>query len=214
MSTCPATSQKVSLLSKWIILALVVLAVAILWRLSSRSIAPVTFTENSMFLRYGDCRLVLPLKRIERRHRTADALSIDRTFATLFNGYTLVDERVSMPENYTFGKATDAVVRAVFGLGSVESLAKNDKMEILEGVQANGAPLRVLAIFKGKSDLELLYPLNESLQNIVTQCLIEGKASEGATVLNHVVKEDDSEVPLSRWDQKLFELDILINKDM
>lgn len=155
----------------------------------------------------------LPLKRVDRESFTADVLTIRREIVTFPNGYRVVDEKVSMPENYAFGKALSAVVRAVFGLKDVETLDENGKMAIFEG-KRDGQVFRVLAVFKGKADLELLYPLNESFFLTIKRCLIDKSESEDPTVVNHVVDSDGAGLPLSRWDQNLFDLEILINKDM
>jgi hypothetical protein len=192
----------------------VAVAVVILWRLSSRSVPPVSFDETGMRLQSGDCRLHLPLKQMKSESFTADVLTIDRTIATLPNGYRLVDEKISMPENYTFGKALSALVEAVFGLKGVHTLLQNDKMVLFEERDPGERPFRVLAIYKGKHDLELLYPLNDSLVSTIGKCLIGKRKAEGPTILNHLAESDESPLPLSRWDQNLFDLDILVNKDM
>ncbi|WP_456450755.1 hypothetical protein [Hydrogenimonas sp.] len=193
---------------------LVVLAVLILWRLSSRTPPAVSFNEEAMVLRQGECALAIPMKKIEIRHLTADALAIDRTFATFYNGYTLVDEKISMPAHYTFGQALDAVVSEVFRLKELKTLARNGKMALYEGLREDGTPLKVLAIFKGKSDLELLYPINDTFEETVRHCLIEGKKAQGPVVVNVVEGENDETLPLSDWNEKLFELELIVNKDM
>lgn len=201
-------------LSRWIVLAALVIALFILWRLSSRTVAPISFTEAGMLLQNGACRLHLPLKKIERESFTADVLSIERTIATFPNGYRVVDEKISMPENYTFGKALSAVVKAVFGLDDLQRVVENRKMVLFEGMGKNGEKLRILAVFKGKKDLELLYPLNDSFFLTIKRCLIEKREPKEPTVVNHVVGKEPQELPLTRWSQELFDLDILINKDM
>jgi hypothetical protein len=198
----------------FLVVALVALAVLILWRLSSRTPPAVSFTEEAMVLRSGRCTLAIPMRRIETRHLVADALSIDRTFATLYNGYTLVDEKITMPSNYTFGKALEAVVSEVFHLQNLETLAQNGKMVLYEGRSENGKPMKVLAIFKGRADLELLYPIRDSFESMIRSCLIEGKKQKGPVVVNNVVEKEENGVPLSDWNENLFTLGILVNKDM
>ncbi|WP_201353063.1 hypothetical protein [Hydrogenimonas urashimensis] len=202
-------------MSRWIILAIVAIAVIVLWRLSLKTPAAISFTQRGMLLQNGECRLHLPMEKIESENFQADALLVERTVATFPNGYRVVDEKVSMPENYTFGKAVSAMVRAVFGMKHLESVAENRKMVVYEGVLQDGRTMKVLAVFKGKKDLELLYPLNESFFLTIKRCLIDGKAAKEPTIVNHVIDEsEDSLIPYAKWDQKLFDLDILINKDM
>ena len=167
-----------------------------------------------MRLQNGACRLYLPVKKLREEHMSADVLSISRTIATFPNGYRVVDEKITMPENYTFGKGISAVVQDIFGLTDLRSVDESGKMAIFEGKRADGGDFRVLAVFKGKYDLELLYPLNDTFYMTVKHCLIEKKAQKGATILNHTVSDDETPLPLSRWNQKLFDLDILVNKDM
>jgi hypothetical protein len=206
----------VSLLNSkyFLVVALVALAVMILWRLSSRTPPVVSFTEEAMVLRSGRCTLAIPMQRIEIRHLTADALAIDRTVATFFNGYRLVDEKVTMPANYTFGKAYNGVVAALFHLTKVEAVAQNGKMVLYRGVTEEGTPLKVLVIFKGKADLELLYPINDTFEEVVLSCLIKGEKKSGPDIVNRVVTPQNETLPFADWNENLFTLDILVDKDM
>ena len=186
----------------------------ILWRLGSKSVPPISFNEKAMVLRNGKCVLALPLMRMEKRSLTADVLTIERTFATLYDGGTVVDERVTMPARHTFGKALSAVVSAIFGARSIEKRAENESMVLYALETEKGRRFDLLAVFKGKSDLELLYPLDDSLSQTVQSCLIEGKRPEGPVVVNRTVTAQSGEIPLADWNEKLFELDIVVNKDM
>ena|GEM_PF-2462953 len=197
-----------------VVLVLVALAVLILWRLSSKSVPPISFNDRAMVLRQGRCTLALPLMRMEKRNLVADALTIDRTFATLYDGGTVVDERIAMPAHYTFGKALSGVISMIFDAQSIEKAAENGKMVLYRIETKDARRFDVLAVFRGKSDLELLYPLNDSLARTIQNCLIGGKKSEGPVVVNRVVEKNDAKLPLTRWSEKLFELDAIINKDM
>jgi len=103
------------------------------------------------------------------------------------------------------------VVAAVLHLQGIHTLADNGKAVLLEG-ERDGRRLGVLAVYKGPSDLQLLYPLDAALKTRVAACL-EGKKTEGPIIDNRV--EGDTQQPvLSDWNEKLFELDVIVNKDM
>ena len=190
------------------------LAFLILWRLGSRSVVPVAFNERGMVLRGGQCTEAIPMRKIERRHLTADVLNIERTFATMYDGSTIVDERISMPENYRFDKPLNELLKEIFHLKRPKSVADNGKAAIYEGVTKEGDTLRILAIYRGPCDLELLYPLRDGFYETVHSCLIEGKKRTGPDIVNRIVEEKEERLPLSEWDEKLFQLGILVNKDM
>ncbi len=190
------------------------LAILILWRLSARTVAPIAFNERGMVLRGGPCTEAIPMRKLDRRHLTADVLDIERTFATMYDGSTIVDERISMPENYRFDKPLNELLGEIFHLDRVKSVADNGKAAIYEGVTKEGGSLRILAIYKGRYDLELLYPLRDGFYETVRRCLIEGKKRSGPDIVTRVVEEKEKKMPLSEWDEKLFQLGILVNKDM
>ena len=165
-----------------------------------------------MILRNGDCTAAIPIKRMQNERLRADALDIERTFATLYTGQIVVDEKITMPANYRFDKAIGAVVGEVFDLDAPKAVAENGKMALFEG-ERDGRPFRVLAIFRGKYDLQLLYPIPDGLDKRIVACLIEGKKEKEPVVVNRL-EGDDARPPLSHWDEKLFTLGYIVNKDM
>ena len=175
---------------------------------------PVSFNEKGMILKNGQCREAIAMRKIERRELTADALSIMRTFATLFDGAKLIDERVTMPENYRFDKSLDQIIAMIFHLKRVKILDDNGKAAILEGELSDGRDFRVLAIYKGKFDLELLYPLESGLYDIMKRCMIDGKSKSGPDIVNHVFGDEKEKPIVSDWNEKLFSLEYIVNKDM
>ena len=175
---------------------------------------PVSFNEKGMILKNGQCREAIAMRKIERRELTADALSITRTFATLFDGAKLIDERVTLPENYRFDKPLDQIIAMIFHLKRVNILNDNGKAAILEGELSDGRDFRVLAIYKGKFDLELLYPLESGLYDMMKRCLIDGNPKSGPDIINRVVMSKTKKRILSDWNDKLFTLDYIVNKDM
>ena len=167
-----------------------------------------------MILKNGECREAIPMRRIERKELTADTLSITRTFAMLYDGGELIDERVTIPDNYRFDKPLNELIAMIFHLKNVKILDDNGKVAILEGLLPDGRTLRLLAIYKGPFDLELLYPLESGLYDTMKRCLIEGKAKSGPDIVNHVIDEKNEKPILSDWDEKLFSLEYIVNKDM
>ncbi len=191
------------------------LAILILWRLNSRTPMPVSFSEKGMILKYGQCREAIPMLHIERKEQSADTLTIIRTYATLFDGDELIDERITMPNHYRFDKPLNELIAMVFHLKNVKILDDNGKAAILEGLLPDGERWRVLAIYKGKYDLELLYPLpGGGLYDTLKRCLIEGKPKTGPDIINRVVTQKSKKRILSDWSEKLFTLDYIVNKDM
>ena len=186
----------------------------ILWRLNSRTPMPISFSEKGMILKYGQCREAIPMLHIERKEQSADTLTITRTYATLFDGDDLIDERITMPENYRFDKPLNELIAMIFHLESVKTLDDNGKAAILEGLLPDGERLRVLAIYKGKYDLELLYPLYSGLYDTLKRCLIEGKPKSGPDIINRVATQKSEKRIVSDWSEKLFTLDYIVNKDM
>ena len=182
--------------------------------MNSRTPLPVSFNEKGMILKNGECREAIPMRRIERRELTADGLSITRTFATLYDGGELIDERVTMAENYRFDKPLNELIAMIFHLKNVKTLDDNGKAAILEGLLPDGRTLRLLAIYKGKFDLELLYPLQSGLYDTIKRCLIQGKPKTGPDIINRVVMSKTKKRILSDWNDKLFTLDYIVNKDM
>ncbi|NPA28821.1 MAG: hypothetical protein GXO33_01390 [Epsilonproteobacteria bacterium] len=202
--------------SRVIIPILAAAAMLVLWRLASKTPPAISFDKQGMVLRNGTCQTLIPVKRLERQDTQADVVSISRHFATLYDGEVVVDEKITLPANNYFDKAVEAVVAEVFDLKNQKTTAQNGKMALFEG-ERDGEPFAVLAIFKGKSDLELLYPLPNGLKGQVVDCLIEKKRAKEATVVNRVVEEggaSSTRPKLSHWDDKLFSLGYIVNKDM
>ncbi len=190
-------------------------AVGALWWLNRHTPEMIGVTEKGLVLRHGACKTGLPATRIRYESLKADVLDIDRTLLTMPDGSVVVDERIHMPENDTFGKAVDAIVQAVFHLESLETVGDNGKAALYEGTTKEGRTFGIVAVYKGKADLELLYPLGSDLMKIVSECLLKGRKSEGPTIVNRVVESKRSGLPLlSDWNEKLFTLGIIVNKDM
>ena len=215
MWICPETSPKVSPLNRAVIVP-VVLAVAagvILWRLNSRVPAPVTVTEKGMVLRNGPCRETVPVGSVKFEHRTADVLDIRRAVMTLFDGSRLVDEKIDLPPQYHIDTPIHNLLAELFHRKAFKSVADNGKAALFEADDGE-TPLRVLAIYKGKHDLEMLYPLKEGLVETLTRCLIEGKKKEGPDIVNNIVEKETIPIPEPDWNEKLFTLEYIVNKDM
>ncbi len=167
-----------------------------------------------MVVRSDKGRLALPLRRIEKENFTADVLDITRTFATLYDGSTIVDEKITMPANYTFGKAPEGLLTSIFPLKSIRRLKANDRMALYRGFPKDGEPFGMLVVFKGKYDLQLLYPLDEGLTDRIAYVLFDGKKWKGASIHNRVVQGTEVKPLLSDWNEKLFDLGIIVDKDM
>ncbi len=197
----------------WIVALLLVPIFGLLWYLNRHTVSTISFNDKKLIIQNGRCHLMWPLKNFYNEHFTADVLTIERTIATLENGDRIVDERVTMPANNTFGMAVSAVISHIFKLRHIETIERNLKMELFKATTPSDETFYILAIFKGKSDPEMLYPLSDKLIASLQRCLF-GKD----ITLQPTDRENDagqlSMLPLSEWNQKLFELDIIVNKDM
>ncbi|WP_456383743.1 hypothetical protein [Hydrogenimonas sp.] len=196
---------------KWLFVASIVLFLLILWRLDTRTVPIVSFDTSGLLLRFGTCRLHIPLSEKIETSFTADVLTIERTVMKLPGGAEVVDEKIFIPERYGFGKALPSVIRAIFPLKTLETKIENDKAVLLEGVLKDGRKLHLLAVYRGKPDLELLYGTNRKFFDMITECLFEGKREKTPGIFPN---DSEAPLPLSGWSEKLFDLDMLINKDM
>ncbi len=191
-----------------------VVALGMLWWASRQSVEPVSLSAKGLVFRHDKCVWGVPVTSLRQEHLTADVLEIDRTSATLPDGEEIVQERVTMAPNYRFDKPADALVAALFHLQKPRTLWDNGRVLAVAGTLTDGREVRILAVYKGKADLTLLYPVPTGLFESLTTCLLKGDKPEGATVVNRVVEGNEKEKAVrSDWRENLFTLGLIVNKD-
>ena len=191
-----------------------VVAAGMLWWIGRHTVEPIELKANGLILRHGDCRVALPVVEKRKLHLRADVAEIERRYLTFPDGEEVIDERIELPENVHFSKALNGTLETLFGADKIETVADNGRVAVYRCIKDHEKAFLVAALYRGRADLHLLYPLSEMLAELIRTCLMEGKRPKEPIIMNQTLQREPVALPETRWNEREIILQNLFEKEM
>ncbi len=183
-----------------LLFVLIVFILLGIWLIKYSNPLLIKLQGNKLMLYNKKCQQQWSIKVVHKESDMLDALQIERKLVVLPNGQRLYVELDDLPPKYDFDKEYREIIEKIFN-HSFEEFFSSDGIIIFKG------GFDVALFYKTSHDLVLLYPLDESLSQVLMACA-KGKKLP--------LPKEYKQLPLQKsgWKMEFFILDGFINKDI